>query len=146
MNAIRGLAGGALHLLVALVPDEQDLVAVAGEALDLVVDLGHQRARGIEGVQIQGPGLAVHLRGHAVGGEHQVGAVGHLVGLVDEDDALVLEGLDHELVVHDLLAHVQRGPVHGQGLFHGLDGAVDAGAVPARGGQQHLLLGGGCVG
>ena len=45
-----------------------------------------------------------------MGGEDDGGALGHLVGLVDEDGAAPLEGVDDVLVVHDLLAHVDRGP------------------------------------
>ena len=40
-----------------------------------------------------------------------IGALGHLVGLLDEDRAPRLQGLDHVLVVHDLLAHVDRRAV-----------------------------------
>ena len=42
-------------------------------------------------------------------------------------------------VVHDLVAHVDRGAVFLQGPFDGLDGAVHAGAVSARLGQQNRL-------
>ena len=43
----------------------------------------------------------------------------------------------HVLVVHDLLAHVDRRPVQLQGLLYGDDRAIDTGAVAPRGGEQH---------
>ena len=44
---------------------------------------------------------------------------------------------DDVLVVHDLLAHVDRRPVQLQGLLDGDDGPVDPGAVAAGRGEQH---------
>ncbi len=46
------------------------------------------------------------------------------------------------LVVDDLLAHVDGRAVQVEGALDGLDGAVDAGAVAARGGEQELFGGG----
>ena len=47
--------------------------------------------------------------------------------------------LDDVAVVHDLVAHVDRRPVLLQGALDGLDGAVHAGAVATRFGEQHPL-------
>ena len=47
--------------------------------------------------------------------------------------------LDDVLVVHDLLAHVDRRAVELERALDGLDGPVDAGAVAARRGEQELL-------
>ena len=133
---VRRLTGRADDLLVALVADEQDVVVVGGEPDGLVVHLGHQRAGGVDGAQLAGPGLLVHDRGDAVRGEDDGGALGHLVVLLDEDRATVLQGLDHVLVVHDLLADVDRRAVGLQRLLDRDDRAVDAGAVPPRGCEQ----------
>ena len=82
----------------------------------LAVHLGHQRAGRVDRLEAAGLGLLVDDRGDAVGGEDDGGALGHLVGLVDEDRAALLERRDDVLVVHDLLAHVDgrrrraRGP------------------------------------
>ena len=65
--------------------------------------------------------------------------VGHLVDLVDEDRALLLERRDDVDVVHDLLAHVHRRAVVLERLLDGDDRAVDSGAVSAGGGEQHPL-------
>ena len=74
-----------------------------------------------------------------MGAEHDVRALGHLVDLVDEDRALLLELGDDVDVVHDLLAHVDRRAVVLERLLDGDHGPVDAGAVAARRRQQHPL-------
>ena len=136
-----GLTGGADDLLVPLVADEQDVVVLGGEPLRLVVHLGHQRAGRVDRLQRARLGLLVDLRGDAVRGEDHGGALGHLLVLLHEDRALGLQGLHHVLVVHDLLAHVDRGAVELQRLLDGLHGPVDARAVAAGLGQEHALAG-----
>ena len=73
-------------------------------------------------------------------GEHDGRALGYLVELLDEHRAAGLEVGDDVLVVHDLLAHVDRRAVQVQGLLDGDHRAVDAGAVAARGGQADAFL------
>jgi hypothetical protein len=121
------------------VADEQDVVVVPGEALGLLVHLGHQRAGGVDGAQVALGRLLVHGRRHAVRGEHHERALRHLVGLVHEDRAAVLEGLHDVLVVHDLLAHVDRGAIGLQRLLHGHHGPVHARAVAAWLGEEDAL-------
>ena len=84
-------------------------------------------------------GVLMHGRGHAVGGEHHDGALGHLVGLVDEDRAGLGQRLHDVHVVHDLVADVDGCAVLLQRALHGLDRAIDACAVSARLGEQHPL-------
>jgi hypothetical protein len=134
-----GLAGGADDLLVALVADEQDVVVVRGEPLGLVVHLGDQRAGRVDRLEVARAGLLVHLGRDAVRREDDRGPLGDLLVLLHEDRAAGLEGADHVLVVHDLLAHVDRGAVELQRLLDGLHRPVDAGAVAAGLGQQHTL-------
>ncbi len=141
-DVVGRLAGGALDLFVALVADEQDLEVVAREAHGLAVHLGDERAGRVDRLQAA-IGCRVHdRRRHAVRAEDDVRALGHLVDLVDEDRALLLE-LGHDVdVVHDLLAHVDRRAVALERLLDGDHGAVDAGAVAARRGEQHPLVSG----
>jgi hypothetical protein len=136
LDVVGGLALGALDLLVAGVAHEDDVVVLVREAHRLLVHLGHQRAGCVNRVQPALGGLGVDGRGDAVGGEDDAGAHRHLVGLGDEDGAALGEGLHDVLVVDDLLAHVDRRPVVVQGLLDGVDGAVHAGAVAARGGHE----------
>ena len=86
-------------------------------------------------------GLRVHPGRDAVGGEDDGRALGHLVDLLDEDRAARLQVGDDVLVVHDLLAHVDRGAVEVERLLDGDHRPVDAGAVAARRGQQDGTLG-----
>ena len=62
-----------------------------------------------------------------------------VVELVDEDRAALAQLLDDVLVVDDLLAHVDGRAVELERALDGLHGAVDAGAVAARGGEEELL-------
>ena len=135
------LAGRALDLLVALVADEDDRVALLGELARLDVDLGHQRAGGVDRAQAAGGGVGVDARRDAVGGEDDQLALGDLGLLLDEDRAALGELLDHVLVVDDLLAHVDGRPVHVERLLDRLHGAVDARAVAARRREQDPLRG-----
>ena len=136
------LAGRPLDLLVALVADEDDRVALLGELARLDVDLGHQRAGRVDRAQVARRGVRVHARGDAVGREDDQRALGDLGLLLDEDRPALGELLDHVLVVDDLLAHVDGRPVHVERLLDRLHGPVDAGAVAARRGEQDPL--GGC--
>ena len=86
--------------------------------------------------------VAAHVEPHAVRGEDDRGTPRHFVQLLDEHRALGAQVLDHELVVHDLVAHVDRGAVLLERALDDGDGAVHAGAVAARRRQQELLGGG----
>ena len=83
----------------------------------------------------------VDRRRDAVGGEDHRPALGHLVELLDEDRAARLEVGHHVLVVHDLLADVDRGAVEVERLLDRDHGAVDAGAVAAGRREQDVLGG-----
>ena len=138
VDGVGGDGHGADRLLVALVADVDDLVALAGPHLDLVVDLGDERAHGVDHEAAAGPGGGHDLGGRAVGRQHDRAARRHLGDVVDEHHAEVPEAVDHELVVDDLVVAVHRrleGPHHpGQRL----DGHLDAGAEAPGGGEEHL--------
>ena len=135
-----GLAEGALNLLVALMAHQDDVVVFLREAHGLAVHLGHERAGRVDRGEVAGGGGLVDGRGDAVRGEDDAGALGHLVGLLDEDRAALGQRLDDELVVDDLLAHVDGRAVELEGLFDDVDGAVHAGAVSAGGGQEDTAV------
>ena len=78
-----------------------------------------------------------------MGGEDHGLALRHLGLLLDEHGAALTQLLDHVLVVDDLLAHVDRRSVQLERALDGLYGAVDAGAVAARCGEQQLFGDGG---
>jgi len=70
--------------------------------------------------------------------EDDGGAGGHLVQLLDEHRALRAQVLDHVLVVHDLVAHVDRRTAQLERALDDLDRALDAGAEAARAGKHHF--------
>ena len=133
------LTRGTDDLFVALVSDEQDVVVLRRVPARLLVHLGHQRAGGVDRLEVAGARLLVDLRGDPVGGEDDRRALGHLLVLLDEDRALGLQRGHHVLVVHDLLAHVDRPPVQLERLLDGLHRPVDAGTVAAWLGEQYAL-------
>jgi len=141
VDVLGRLPSGPDDLLVPLVADQQDVVVVGREPARLVVHLGDQRAGGVDGPELPPGRLLVHDRCHPVRREHDRRAFGHLVVLLDEDRAAVLQRLHHVLVVHDLLADVDGCSVGVQCLLNRDDGAVDPGAVAARGGEQDTLSG-----
>jgi hypothetical protein len=61
-----------------------------------------------------------------------------LVQLVHKNGTFGLESIDYEAVMYDLVPHVDRSAILGQSQLDDLDGAIDAGAETARGGQQHI--------
>ena len=137
-HAGRGLAHGADDLVVPLVADQDDGVPVAGEAHRLGVDLGHQRAGGVDGAEVAPGRVLADLRGDAVGAVEDRGAGRDLGDVFDEDDALGAEPLDDGAVVDDLVVDVDRGAELAQGGLQGVDGHVDAGTEAARVGEDDL--------
>ena len=117
--------------------DEHDVVALVGEPDRFLVHLGDQRAGGVDHPQVAVLRLGMDRWRHPVCGEHHQGTLRHLIRLVDEDRAPLLQGGHHMLVVHDLLAHVDRCAVLLEGSLDGHHRPVDTGAIAAGGGQQH---------
>ena len=135
------LAGGADDLLVALVADEQDVVVVAGEADGLLVDLGHQRAGRVDGLEAAGPASS-WTTGATPCAEKMTVAPSGTSSVSSTKIAPRFSSVCHDvLVVHDLLADVDRGPYSSSAFSTVDDGAVDARAVAAGRGEQDLLVG-----
>jgi hypothetical protein len=137
-GAGRKLAHGPHHLGMMGMADEQDLMARGEMPLRLAMHLADQRAGRVEIEQLAARGLRRHRFGHAMGGEDDRRPVGHLVELVDEDGAPLLQPLDHIAVVDDLMADIDRRPIARQRLLDDLDRAIDAGAETAGRGQQDM--------
>ena len=138
-------------LVVAAVPDVDDLVPLPHEPQHLTVDLADQRAGGIHHMHAAARRLGLDLRGDAVCGEHHRNAGGHglvgdLVELLHEHRPLRGQILHHVLVVHNLAAHIHRRQSRGTRAFgvgrgsqdglHGQDRAVHPGAESPRIGQH----------
>ncbi len=118
---------------------DQDQRAAFGDvALALVVHLGDQRAGGVEDGQASGGGFFLDPAGDAMGAEHGDRIGRDLMQVLDEHRALGLQAFDHVFVMHDLMPHIDRRTVLLQRALDDLDGAHDAGAEPARLGQNDL--------
>ena len=116
----RELAAGAVHLGITGADLVHETAAAPGSAISLMAPLGFGR----------------NLLGHAMGGENDRDVGGHVLELLDEDGALGLQLLDHEAVVDDLVADVNRRPILLQRPLDNLDSPFDAGTEAARVRQQ----------
>ncbi len=125
------------------VADQHDRVAVGGELARLDVDLGHQRAGGVDRVQIAGwRAFSCTVGGDAVGGEDDQLPLRHLGLLVDEDRAPLRRAARRRACCGRSPCGRRPGARTARGPLDRLHGAVDAGAVAARRGEQHPPRGG----
>ena len=122
----------ALHLRVAGVADQDHVEAVARVAADFHVHLGDERAGRVEHGEPAPLGLLLHAARHAVRAEDDGRAVRHGVELVHEHGAEAAQAVHDELVVHHLVAHVDRRAEQLDRALHDVDRAVDAGAEAPR--------------
>ena len=116
---------------MALVADQDDLVAILGVALAFLVHLGNQGAGRVEHRQVAAVGVVLDLLGHAMGAEHRDRALRDLVHLLDEARALRLQAFDDPLVVNDFVADIDRRPVDLQRPLDDLNRAFHPGAKSA---------------
>ena len=125
------------RLVVALVADVDDGVALAGPHLDLVVHLGDQRADGVDDEAAVGTRAAATTSGAepwalSISGR----ALGHLGDVVDEHHAEVAEAVDDEPVVDDLVVAVHGRLEDADHPRQRLDRHLDACAEATRRGEQ----------
>src|SRR6266511_4095249 len=126
------LAERALDLRMAGVADENEHASLGDVALALVMDLGNERTGRIEYRQLTSGRLVHHAFGDAVRAEDGHRALRHLGELLDENGAFGLEAVDDELVVNDLVAHVDRRAVFLERALDNFDGAYHTGAETPR--------------
>ncbi len=138
MDAAVDTAARALDFGMTLMTDQDDLAARAVVLLRLLVDLRDERARRVDHGQRAPRCLVGDLLRDPVRAEHGDRAVGDLVELVDEARALGAQVLDHVLVVHDFVAHVDGRAVEFKRAFDDGNRALDPGAKAARLGKQDL--------
>ena len=124
---------------MALVADVDDAVALAGAHLDLVMDLGDERAHRVDDVAAALAGRGDDLGRRPVGRQHDRRARRDVGDVVDEHHALALEALDDQAVVDDLVVAVDGRLERADHPHQRLDGHLDAGAEPSRLGQEHLF-------
>jgi hypothetical protein len=125
------LAECAFDLGMAAMTDEHDAHAVFAVARDFQMDLGDERAGGVEHPQTACLGGLTHALGHAVGAEDQGRVVRYVVEFLDEDGAAFTQSIDDEAVVDDFVADIDGCAIAFEYALDDGDGAVDAGAETA---------------
>ena len=134
-----GLGDDSNRLIVALVADVDDVEALVGHALDLMVHLGDERADGIDRHRGSSVCRGDHLWRRAVSRQHHRPPFGNICDVVDEDHADAFEHVDDRGVVDDLVVAVHRGFEDLDHPGQRLDRHLDAGAETSGLGKEHLL-------
>jgi hypothetical protein len=132
----RGLAEHADNLVVPAVSDQHDRIALLGEPGGLPMHLAHQRAGGVDDLQVLFRRGRFDHRRYAMGAVHDAGARRNLVELVDKHDALRAKAIDDVLVVNDLVVDVERRPIDVESPLERRHRHVHAGAKTAGAGEQ----------
>ena len=140
------LAQGALDFWMAGMADQHDGAAFAGKSRAVEVDLGDQRAGGVEHRQAARLGRHFDAAGNAVGRKNGGGAVGYFVQFLDKHRAHRAQPVDHMGVVDDFMPDIDRRAVLFQRPFDDGDGAHDPGAKSAGRGQNDAQRRGGMIG
>ena len=112
--------------------DQNEGAALREIALALIVDLGDQRTGRVEHWKPASGRLLLDAARNAVGAEDRHRVFGDLGERLNEAGALGLEAVDHVLVVHDFVAHVNRRAVLLQRALDDLNGADHARAKAMR--------------
>ena len=118
--------------------DQDQRAALADVTLALVVHLGDERAGRVEDREAAHRCFLLDALRDTVRREHRDGIRRNLGDFFDEHRTFGFETLDHVLVVHDLVAHVDGWAVLLQRALDDLDRAHHTGAKSAGLGQYHL--------
>ena len=132
------LAHGAFNFRVTGVADQNAFTAITAVARHFDVHFGHQWARSIEYFQATACRFGTYGLGHAVGTEDDDNVIGHLVEFFDKDRTACAQVFDHELVMDDFMAHINRRPEDFQGAVDDFDRPVHAGAEATGVGEFDL--------
>ncbi len=132
MDGRADLADGALHLGMAGMADQYDRAPLLGIAPALNMDLGDERAGGVEHRQTARGGLLFDRLGYPVGAEDGARARRNLVKLVHENRALAAQLVHDMTIMHDFVTDIDRSAVKIDRALDNLDGADHARAKTAR--------------
>ena len=114
------------------VADEDERIAFARKLDGFDVDLGDQRAGGINHPQLAQLAGVAHFRRNPMRAVDDALAGRNLLDAVHKDGALGAQLVHHITVVDDLFAHVNRRTEGLQGDAHDVNGANHAGAEAPR--------------
>ena len=141
-GARRKLAHRALHLRMAGMADEHDLAPAPVMQDRFLVHLGDERAGRVEDEDVaRGRVLAARASARRAPRRRPGRPDSGISSSSSTKTApFGLQALHHIAVVHDLVAHIDRGAEALERLLDDLDGALDAGAEAARGAEQDVEL------
>ena len=105
-----GPPAGPFNFFVTLVPDQDNFVALGSKPFRLVVDLGHERARCIDGPEVARCGFLMDGGRNTVCAEYDQRTFGDLISFLNKYCAAILECLHNISVVNDLFAYVDGAP------------------------------------
>jgi len=130
------LAKSPDHLRMTGVTYEEDMAAVLDQPLSLAMDFRDERTGRIHELQAPVARVGGNGLGDAVRRKNDRSVIRNLIKLRHKNRAHVLEPIDHEAVMDDLVAHVDRGAETLERKLDDLDRAVDAGAEATGGCDQ----------
>src|SRR4051794_3733910 len=116
--------------------DEQDVVVVLDQPLRLTVNLGDERAGGVDVGEVAALGCGGHRFGDAMRRKYYGPVIGHLVEFVDENRTELAQAVDDVAVVDDFVPHIDGRSEPLERKLDDLDRAIDAGAETTRRGDQ----------
>jgi hypothetical protein len=141
VRAVRRFAERADDLVVVAVADQDDREFLPRVADGFGVDLGDQRAGGVDLDEVSRAGLSADLGRNAVRAEDERRAAGNLVDGFHECHAALDEAIDDVAIVDDLVEDIDRRSLQAQDPVDAIDRHVDARTEPAAGlPEQHFHL------
>ncbi len=137
----RRLAQRSDHFIVAGMADQHDGVVLARELHRFQMNLGDQRAGGVDHLQLALLGLLPHGRRNTMRAEDDARALRHLAQFFDKNRAGLPQFIHYVPVVDDFFTHIYRRAVKVQSDLHHVDGAHHSGAKSPRPEKDDLFHG-----
>ena len=139
MNAAVQLAHRAFDFGVPFVADHDELETLPVQLGHFHMHFGHQRAGRVKNLKTARARLDLHGTADTVRRKNKCRSAGHFIQRFNKDSALGLEVVHDIGVVHNLVAHINRGAKFLQGMLDDLDGPIHTSAKATRLGQQDVL-------
>jgi hypothetical protein len=137
MNAARDPPLCPFHFRMAGMTDENHLSSLASVITSFLVNLGDQRAGGIDDREVATLRLLLDFRRDSMRAEDGDGAFRDFIELLDEHGAFGAKGFDHVLIMNNLVPDIDRGTIEGQRTLDDLDRTLDTSAKAARFSEQY---------
>jgi hypothetical protein len=132
------LAHGAFYFRVAMVADKNAFTAVAAVTHDFHVNLGYQRAGGIEYTQAAPGGFILYRTGHSMGTEDNQLVIWDFVQFIHKDRTTLTQVIHHKLVMDYLMPHIDWCTEYIQSTVNNFYSAINTRAKAAWVGESNL--------